>query len=217
MPAPYALTPAPEGAPGAIVAPESPDAPVAGDAPWMLAFDLETTGLDPAVDRVTCASVYAGDGAGRVFFFGGDGRPCDGTDTPEAFFALLDGAARLCAFNGARFDIPFLQARYALTDARVGAWVLKLCDLYEACRLAFGSAFSLNALLAANGMESKTGTGGDAVALARAGRWGELGAYCLQDAAKTHAVSRLARVLLPTRGMGCVARGRAPGFEPVGR
>ena len=194
-------------------APCSVLSPVGVPAPWMLAFDLETTGLDPEVDRITCACVYAGDGAGRVYFFGGDGRPGEADDTPEAFFALLDAASRLCAFNGARFDIPFLQIRYGLSDARVGAWVLKLCDLYEACRLAFDSGFSLNALLAANGMESKTGTGGDAVQLARDGRWDELAAYCLQDAAKTHVVSSLGRVLLPTRRMGNVAWARGPGFE----
>ena len=133
-----------------------------------------------------------------IFFFGYNGT-CKEGDTPEAFFALLDGADRLCAFNGARFDLPFLQARYNLADARVGAWVLKLNDLYETARLAFASSYSLNALLAANGMDAKTGSGGDAVLLAREGRWRELGEYCRQDTIKTHRVSALPSVLLPLR------------------
>jgi hypothetical protein len=161
----------------------------------MLAFDLETTGLDPEVDEITCACAYDPDaGVDRTFFFRGEAG-----DTPEALFALLDASERLCAFNGARFDLPFLQVRYALSDARVGSWALKLYDLYEACRLGFGSGFSLNALLAANGFDSKTGTGGDAVVLAREGRWEELGAYCRQDTVKTHAVSCLEAIRLPLK------------------
>jgi len=176
----------------------------------MLAFDLETTGLDPEVDDVTCACAYDPDaGVDLTFFFqGGDG------DTPEAFFALLDGAPRLCAFNGARFDLPFLQARYGIPDARVGRWALKLYDLYEACRLGFDSGFSLNAVLGANGMDCKTGTGGDAVVLAREGRWEELGAYCRQDTVKTREVSCLASVRLPLRSGRAVVRALAGRFEP---
>lgn len=62
-------------------------------------------------------------------------------------------------------------------------------DIYETCYLCFGSAFSLNKLLAANGVESKTGTGADAVRLAKAGKWDELAAYCRQDTIKTHAIT----------------------------
>jgi len=67
----------------------------------MLAFDIETTGLDKNA-RATCACAYDPDaGIDQLFFFK------DGTQ--EDFFALLDQADSLCAFNGARFDIPFLQ------------------------------------------------------------------------------------------------------------
>lgn len=182
----------------------------------MLAFDLETTGLDPCLDVVTCASAYDPEvGIERVFFFNARGDPEQADDTPESFFSLLDAADRLCAFNGARFDIPFLQVRYGIPDARVGRWMLKLYDLYEASRLAFDSGFSLNALLSANGLKSKTGTGGDAVGLARDGDWQTLADYCLQDAIKTHAVSSRDIVLMPVKRIGTVARARsqaAPAF-----
>lgn len=174
----------------------------------MLAFDLETSGLDPEVDEVTCACAYDPDaGVDLTFYF----RGADG-DTPDAFFALLDDAPRLCAFNGARFDLPFLQTRYAIPDARVGRWALKLYDVYEACRLGFDSGFSLNALLAANGLDSKTGTGGDAVVLAREGRWDELGAYCRQDVVKTRAVSCLEAIRLPLKSGRAVVLGRGGRF-----
>ena len=158
----------------------------------MLAFDIETTGINS--DAVaTCACAYDPDaGIDQLFFFK------DGTH--EDFFVLLDQASTLCAFNGARFDIPFLQERFKIPDNRVAAWRLKLHDLYEACYLSFGGAFSLNALLAANDMASKTGTGKDAIHLALEERWDELGAYCRQDTIKTHAVSNLLYVCLPVRG-----------------
>ena len=71
----------------------------------MLSFDLETTGLDPISHDVTCACAYDPDaGVDRLFFFGLG-------DDPEGFFALLDAAPVLCAFNGAKFDVPFLQAK----------------------------------------------------------------------------------------------------------
>jgi len=69
----------------------------------MLAFDLETTGLNPRQHIITCAGVYDPDSKlERIFIF-------PKGDDPEEFMVLLDKADRLCAFNGARFDIPFIQ------------------------------------------------------------------------------------------------------------
>ena len=160
----------------------------------MLAFDLETTGLDPAAHAVTCACAYDPLSGIDVTFF-----PPLGDDL-QPFFALLDAAPVLCAFNGARFDIPFLQTRYQLPEERVRPWILKLYDVYEACRLAFGAGFSLNALLDANGLESKTGSGREAITLAEQGRWDELGAYCRMDTVKTYEAAALPRLRLPLRG-----------------
>jgi hypothetical protein len=164
----------------------------------MLAFDLETTGLNPLTDRITCAAVYDPEaGIERVFFF----ARADGDD-PEEFMALLDAADRLCAFNGARFDIPFVQHQLGAGPARVRAWRLKLHDVFEACRLALCVTFPLHALLSINGLPGKTGTGADAIGLAREERWKELGDYCMHDTRMTHQVSSLPRIQLPkTRGV----------------
>jgi hypothetical protein len=157
----------------------------------MLAFDLETTGLDPHTDRVTCAAAYDPDaGIDRAFLF-----QCG--DDPEEFMALLDAADRLCAFNGARFDIPFLQHSLGASAGRALGWRMKLHDVYEGVRLALCVTFPLRALLAINGLEGKTGTGGDAVVMAREGRWKELADYCSHDTRMTHRVSSLERILLP--------------------
>lgn len=168
----------------------------------MLAFDLETTGLDPRTDRITCASAYdPASGIARTFVLARG-------DDPAEFLALLDSADRLCAFNGARFDLAFLQHSLGVPAARVRTWRLKLHDVYEACRLALGVTFSLDALLGANGLQGKTGSGREAVVMAREGRWEELARYCLDDSRVTHQVSSLDRIHVPrTRGLCMTSEG----------
>lgn len=157
----------------------------------MLAFDLETTGLDPSRDAITCAAVYDPEaGVERVFFFGRG-------DSPEEFMALLDGAGSLCAFNGAAFDIPFIAAQFSPPVRRVAAWRLKLLDVYVACKWGLGVTFPLQALLEHHGLPGKTGSGGDAVRLFQEGRWDELGDYCLNDTRMTHQVSCQTSILVP--------------------
>jgi len=157
----------------------------------MLAFDIETEGLDSSTHGITCACAYDPDtGVERTFIFPrGDSR--------EEFMLLLDEASSLCAFNGARFDIPFMARSWGVNITRVARWMLKLVDVYEATRLCIGRGFSLNALLAANGLEGKTGSGLEAVAMAKEGRWDELGAYCMHDTRMTHIVTCMPEIRLP--------------------
>jgi hypothetical protein len=125
-----------------------------------------------------------------------------------ALEALLDAADRLCAFNGARFDLAFLRHSLGVSAERVRSWRLKLHDVYEGCRLALCVTFPLDALLAANGLEGKTGSGKEAIAMAQEGRWDELAAYCSHDTRVTHRVSSLDRILLPkTHGLCMTNRG----------
>jgi hypothetical protein len=51
-------------------------------------------------------------------------------------------------------------------------------------------------------MESKTGTGAEAVVLAREGQWEKLGDYCLQDTRLTYLVSAQMAVVLPLHTPG---------------
>ena len=162
----------------------------------MLAFDLETTGLDPLSDTVTCAAVFdPASGVERVFLF-----PLG--DDPEEFMRCLDEAPRICAFNGARFDLPFIEHAFHPDQERLARWRAKLHDVYEGCKLALGVTFSLQALLELNGLPGKTGDGCEAIVLAREHRWRELGEYCLNDTLITHRVSSLDTILLPwTQGV----------------
>ena len=147
----------------------------------VLAFDIETTGLEAEFCDVTCACAYDPDrGVERSFVFALG-------DSPGEFMSLLDEAPLLCAFNGVRFDIPFMCKKWGVSDERAGKWVKKMLDPFEACKVALAQTFSLNRLLAANGLQAKTGSGLDAVNMAREARWTELAEYCMHDTRMTHA------------------------------
>ena len=159
----------------------------------MLAFDIETTGVCPRRGHVTCACAYDPEaGVERTFYFG-----AGQTGDAEEFMGLLDGAPRLCAFNGVRFDLPFLAHCWGVPAGRVGGWVRKLVDPFEASKLVLCRTFSLNRLLGCNGLQGKTGSGLQAVTMALEGRWEELGEYCMHDTKMTHRVASLAAMALP--------------------
>lgn len=155
----------------------------------MLAFDIETTGLDREHCLVTvvctedfrtgerCAYEF-----GRVSVEGDCGR--ERARLVAALVAAFDSAESLCAFNGVRFDIPFLHKALRLPEATVAGWLLKTTDILEACRLeVFGPrhTFSLNLLCEHNNVQIKTSSGCEAVRMATDGRWQQLREYCADD------------------------------------
>jgi hypothetical protein len=181
----------------------------------MVAFDIETTGLDPGSCRITAACLYGamdgprpgqriirdastpGTHVMRTFVFKTDITETEDYLAREEFMAHLDSARSLCAFNGIRFDIPFIQQAWDVPAARVQGWITKTFDVYEACKLGINATFSLDRLLAANSLESKTGSGLHAIHLAKTGQWGALGDYCMQDTRMTYLVSSQNAIALP--------------------
>jgi hypothetical protein len=181
----------------------------------MVAFDIETTGLDPSKCRITAACLYGamdglrpgqrvirsadtpGTHVVKTFVFNTDSTDAHETEAREEFMAHLDSARSLCAFNGIRFDIPFIQQAWDVPAARVQGWITKTFDVYEACKLGISATFSLDRLLAANNLESKTGSGLHAIHLAKSGQWEALGEYCMQDTRMTYLVSSQCVISLP--------------------
>ena len=176
----------------------------------MLAFDIETLGLNPLENHlnplapsITAVSLYSTcPTKQKTFIFkssSGDPTADEARESEmrEEIFAMLDEAPKLCAFNGIRFDIPYMKAAWNIPDERVEAWVLKTYDVFEACKIALNRTFPLKNLLAANGMESKTGTGLAAINLAKNFQWDDLGNYCMQDTRLTFLVSAQRTVVLP--------------------
>jgi hypothetical protein len=163
----------------------------------MLAFDIETEGLEPATCAITVAAVYDGDTGGLQHVHN---LKRDGSAAAEALMQDLDRADRICAFNGVKFDIAFIVARLKPAPARYEAWILKLTDLFEVCRLVLSSTCSLNNLLLANSYTPKTGSGLQAIEWAKQQEWELLESYCLDDARLTWQVScPSAQVLIPLR------------------
>ena len=167
----------------------------------MVAFDIETHGLKPIEKPITAAAVYNGCGLSKVFVFKGEDKEADML-LREEFLSILDAAPRLCAFNGIRFDIPYIIKDWGLDPARAHDWVRKTVDVFEASKLGLQQTFKLAQLLAVNNMESKTGSGAEAVVLAREKKWEELGAYCLQDTRLTYLVTAQMAVILPLHTSG---------------
>jgi hypothetical protein len=162
----------------------------------MVAFDIETEGFNPLKERITAAAVYDGHGLCKVFVFKGEDKVEDERLRDE-FISILDAAPLLCAFNGVRFDIPYIIRHWGLDPIKAHDWVLKTVDVFEACKLGLQQTFKLSQLLAVNSMESKTGSGAEAVMLARNREWDKLGAYCLQDTRLTYLVTAQVNVGLP--------------------
>lgn len=157
-------------------------------------FDIETTGLDRASDDVTCVSAHRG-GRTETLVRGDD-------LTRENLRELLE-APLVVTFNGARFDVPFLESAFGLdVDA-------PHLDLMYPCRRV-GLTGGLKAIEPAVGVERDRPdiSGEDAVRLWREHERGVDGSlqtlvsYNREDAVNLRrvaegAVERLDRELLP--------------------
>ena len=146
----------------------------------MLCFDIETTGLKAGRDVVTvvCAEDFATGARTTYEFYRYKERYAElRQDLIEAF----DAAHSLCAFNGVRFDLPFLAKFLSLGDDVVARWAMKTSDILEQSRLRYKTTFSLNMLCQHNGIPVKISDGKEAINMAHQGRFDELNEYCAMD------------------------------------
>ena len=150
----------------------------------MLAFDIETFGLHPKQSKISviCTECIF-TGKQRTFEFARHDAEVGGICPlmVAELIETLDEAVSLSAFNGVRFDLPFMQTALGLSEATVRPWVLKTTDILECCRLVHKHTFKLDLLCETNGLPMKSGTGLFAITLAREARWQELNSYCADD------------------------------------
>lgn len=153
--------------------------------PTGVGMDIETTGLEDDCE-LTCVCIWDG-GSGRSWFFR---DPAEKNASHTEITQALNDAPFIFAFNGAGFDIPVLARCMALPARVVGGWMAKLVDPSHASFALFGARMSqnLNSFLSLNDLQCKSGTGAEAVALAREEKWAALGAYCMDDARLTYLV-----------------------------
>lgn len=148
-----------------------------------ICFDIETTGLDALRDEVTmiCSQDLA-TGRRTSYNFGLPSSQDQSVDAlTQQLIKDFDEADYLCAFNGIRFDLPFmLQALHLHVDV-ITRWVLKTVDPLEFLRLSGHSTASLDKICTHNNIVSKSSTGLQAIKMAHEGLWEELEEYCQQD------------------------------------
>jgi hypothetical protein len=149
-------------------------------APPTLVFDIETTGLSADKHKVTvvCTEDFV-TGARRAFEFAR--YPENWATLRDELVAAFDAARSLSAFNGIRFDIPFLVKALHIEPARGAQWVTKTSDILEQSRLRFKTTFPLNLLCQANGIPMKISDGREAIRMAERGDWDTLNEYCAMD------------------------------------
>ena len=94
---------------------------------------------------------------------------------------LFDASTSLCAFNGIRFDIPFLMQAFDIPAQTATKWVLKTTDILECCRNLHKHTFKLDLLCEKNGMPMKSGTGLAAISMAHNAKFDQLRDYCADD------------------------------------
>ncbi len=80
----------------------------------MLLFDIETTGLSPARDAIYCIGCGCCEKETVVVELFFAERPDEEEEVLRAFFSLAASFPTLITFNGATFDLPFLEKRASL-------------------------------------------------------------------------------------------------------
>jgi hypothetical protein len=144
-------------------------------------FDIETTGLT-VDDRVTVICTEHYESSGRKVYNFAKAATGEERDVLRRELILdFDAATALCAYNGVRFDLPFMQRALDIPVETVTQWVLKTSDILEQMRLRDNAVCKLDYLCTLNGVPSKSSSGLEAIRMAAEGRWQELEQYCAND------------------------------------
>lgn len=151
-----------------------------------ICFDIETTGLNGWVDKITC--ICAVDSEGKKF---SDYNPNEKEMISNFLNWLNDRPKEEYFFiskNGKLFDIPFIMATLAmkgpLDNEHKKLLEYEHFDLQEITYKWIG----LNDMAKLLKCKTKNGLGKDAIKLAKEGKFDELIEYCMNDVYVTEAV-----------------------------
>jgi len=110
--------------------------------------------------------------------------------------AILDQAKFIAGFNAVLFDLEFIRRHFPelISEEKMSQWVAKCVDPFMCTKYILKQTCSLNDLLLLNGLESKSGSGKDAIILALDGKWNELSEYCMMDTVLTYQLCTLKNI-----------------------
>ena len=149
-------------------------------------FDIETTGLEPMQDRITCISIGLPDGAVGSF------AEEDEVHLLKSFIDCLQPGDRLVHFNGATFDVPFLIKRCVINNVIIKKFdSLDLRNLTNGVEYDEKNAFKKGklALWAEKlGIKVDTPDGSNMQYLYMKGDWDEIKRHCEEDVMITRAL-----------------------------
>ena len=103
----------------------------------------------------------------------------------------LDNADYIAGFNVVLFDLEYIRLTFQILNTQMTSWVIKCIDPFMCCKHILRITCPLKEMLAKNKLASKTGCGGDAITLAKEGKWEELLDYCMMDTTLTYELCTL--------------------------
>jgi len=142
-----------------------------------LILDIETTGLNPLYDRITCIGVMHEDDEEVTAFYGEDEKYL-----LERFWLYVEkySTSKIIGFNSYRFDIRFIQIRSMFHNIAGKCLKKNYIDLMYELGFYNKCAGTLSDYLQLIGLE-KNGSGFHAIELYRNGNWDDLVKYCKND------------------------------------
>ena len=126
----------------------------------------------------------------------------EGNNPIVTLLTLFDGADAIVGYNCLGFDFPLIRRFYRQTSTHpnpVQRYLDHRCktvDVMARVRDATGNYYKLDDLLKANGLETKSGNGLQAIRLWQDGKREELKSYCETDVAVTAQLALLERMLV---------------------
>jgi hypothetical protein len=117
----------------------------------------------------------------------------------ESLFEVFDDAEAIGTFNGLGFDHLVIQKYYQGHGGfdRYLRHAFKGVDLFQKLRDTHGKWFKLDAVLEANGLDTKPASGLDAVRWWKEGRYDDIESYCKSDVVQLAKLFLLNELVVP--------------------
>ena len=147
----------------------------------MLAIDIETLGMlnEIPLPDISCICMHDEDVDISLRFL--DISEQEYRDSVQIVINTLDKADRITGFNVVLFDLEYIKQKFNIHQEKMNAWVKKCVDPFMCAKYILRSTCKLQDLLSLNNLQSKTGSGKDAITLARNKEWEKLLSYCMMD------------------------------------